>query len=143
MPSTLEADQPHAGRDLGLRTADLRQVLRTEILRDFCSATTVARLFSMHRRTMHRHLQAEGRTFRQVANEVRFAIACDLLENTAMAIGQIAAVLHYSEASAFTRGFRRWSGQPPSAWRSNHRRLVQHIHCSSAAKADIPPRRMK
>jgi AraC-like DNA-binding protein len=123
MPSTLKADQPHAGHDLGLLTADLRQVLRTEILRDSCSATTVARLFSMHRRTLHRHLQAEGRTFRQVADEVRFAIACDLLENTAMAIGQIAAVLHYSEASAFTRGFRRWSGQPPSAWRSNHHRL--------------------
>jgi AraC-like DNA-binding protein len=76
----------------------------------------------MHRRTMHRHLQAEGRTFRQVADEVRFEIACDLLENTAMAIGQIAAVLRYSEASAFTRAFQRWSGQPPSAWRGNHRR---------------------
>jgi AraC-like DNA-binding protein len=123
MPSTLMADQPHAGHDRGLLTADLHQVLRTEILRNFCSATTVARLFSMHRRTLHRHLQAEGRTFRQVAGKVRFKIACDLLQNTAMAFGQIAAVLHYSEASAFTGGLRRWSGQPPSAWRSNHRRL--------------------
>jgi AraC-like DNA-binding protein len=122
MPSTLKADQPHAGHNLGLLTADLRQVLRTEILRDFCSAATVARLFSMHRRTLHRHLQAEGRTFRQVTNEVRFELACDLLENTAMAISQIAALLQYSEPSAFTRAFQRWSGQPPSAWRSNHRR---------------------
>jgi AraC-like DNA-binding protein len=117
MPSTLKADQPHAGHDLGFLTADLRQVLRTEILRDFCSATTVARRFSMHRRTLHRHLHAEGRTFRQVAGEVRFEIACDLLENTAMAIGQIAAVLQFSETSAFPRAFRRWSGQTPTAWR--------------------------
>ena len=123
MPSILMADQPHAGHDRGLLTADLRQALRTEILRDFCSATTAARLFSMHRRTLHRHLQAEGHTFRQVANEVRFEIARDLLDNTALAIGQVAAVLQYSETSAFTRTFQRWSGQPPSAWRSNHRGL--------------------
>jgi AraC-like DNA-binding protein len=77
----------------------------------------------MDRRTLHRHLQAEGRTFRQVANEVRFEMACDLLENTALAIGQVAAVLQYSGTSAFTRTFQRWSGHPPSAWRSNHHGL--------------------
>ena len=123
MPPTLIEDQPHVDHDRGLLTADRRQVLRTEILRNFCSATTATRLFSMHRRTMHRHLQAEGRTFRQVTNEVRFEIACDLLENTALAIGQVAAVLQYSGTSAFTRTFQRRSGQPLSAWRSNHCRL--------------------
>jgi AraC-like DNA-binding protein len=123
MPSTLIEDQPHAGHDCGLLTVDLCQAPRTEILRDFCSANTAARLFSMHRRTLHRHLQAEGRTFRQVTNEVRFEIARDLLDNTALAIGQMAAVLQYSETRAFTRTFQRRSGQPPSAWRSNHRGL--------------------
>jgi AraC-like DNA-binding protein len=124
MASTRRADQPQAGHDLGLLTEDLRRVLRVEVLRDFCSAAMVAPLFSMHRRTLYRHLQAEGCTFRQMTDEVRFKIACDLLETTDMAIGQIAAVLKYSETSAFTRVFRRWSGQPPSAWRSNHRRLA-------------------
>jgi AraC-like DNA-binding protein len=32
-------------------------------------------------------------------------------------LGQIAAALGYSEAGAFTRAFRRWSGQTPTAWR--------------------------
>ena len=31
---------------------------------------------------------------------------------------QIAAALGYSEASAFTRAFRRWSGQTPTTWRA-------------------------
>jgi AraC-like DNA-binding protein len=122
MPSTCKADElqtVHGSRGL---TEDLRRVLRTELLRDTCSAATVARLFSMHRRTLHRHLRLEGLAFRQVANEVRFEIACELLRSTDMALSQVAAVLRYSELSAFTRAFRRWSGQPPSVWRSNHPR---------------------
>jgi hypothetical protein len=36
---------------------------------------------------------------------------------------RIAAALDYSEASVFTRAFRRWSGRSPNDWR----RLKQHI----------------
>ena len=71
----------------------------------------------MHRRTLHRHLRLEGLAFRQVADDIRFEIARELVGNTDMALGQIAAVLRYSELSAFTRAFRRWSGQTPTAWR--------------------------
>ena len=34
-------------------------------------------------------------------------IACGLLQDTDMAVGQVAAALRYSELSAFTRAFRR------------------------------------
>ena len=122
MPSARRADEPASCRP-GPLNEDLRRLLRTELLRDTSSAATVARLFSMHRRTMSRHLRAEGLAFREVANEVRFEIACELLDNTDMALSQIAAVLRYSELSAFTRAFRRWSGQTPSAWRANHPRI--------------------
>jgi AraC-like DNA-binding protein len=118
--STRRGGEPLPGDGFGPLTEDLRRVLRTELLRDTCSAATVARFFSMHRRTLNRRLNAEGFGFRQVANEVRFEIACELLENTAMALNQIAAALRYSEMSAFTRAFRRWSGLTPSAWRASH-----------------------
>jgi AraC-like DNA-binding protein len=85
----------------------------------------VASLFSVSRRTLYRHLKAEGRTFRQVANGVRCELACRLMTETDLSFSQIAEVLNYSEHSAFCRAFRRWSGQPPSVWRSNHRRLVR------------------
>ncbi len=123
MSSTRRTDEMPQGHGSGPLTDDLRRVLRTELLRDTCSAAAVARLFSMHRRTMSRHLRTEGLAFRQVANEVRFEIACELLENTDMAVNQIAAVLRYSELSAFTRAFRRWSGETPSAWRASHPRV--------------------
>jgi AraC-like DNA-binding protein len=117
------ADELPSADGFGPLTEDLRRVLRTELLRDTCSVTTVARLFSMHRRTLSRHLRTEGLAFRQVANQIRFEIACELLENTDMALSQVAAVLRYSELSAFTRAFRRWSGQSPSAWRISHSRV--------------------
>src|SRR5215204_5018324 len=82
MPSTRRAGEPQTDRDLGPLAEDLRRVLRTELLRDTCSAAGIARLFAMHRRTLTRHLHTEGLMFRQVANEVRFEIACELLANT-------------------------------------------------------------
>ena len=127
MPSARGLDEPNSSQGFGSITEDLRRVLRTELLRGACSATTVAGLFSMHRRTLHRHLRMEGRAFRQVADGIRFEIACELLENTDMALGQVAAALQYSELSAFTRAFRRWSGQSPSAWRTSHSRVRNRV----------------
>jgi AraC-like DNA-binding protein len=86
---------------------------------DTCSADGLADLLAMHRRTLNRRLGAEGTRFRTVVNEVRFEIARQLLADTGLSFGQVAAALDYSEASAFTRAFRRWSGQTPTAWRSD------------------------
>lgn len=98
----------------------LRRVLRTEILANRCSAATVADRFAVHRRTLSRYLQAEGAGFQRLVDETRFEIARQLLSQTRMPLSQVAAALGYSEASAFTRAFRRWSGQPPAAWRMQH-----------------------
>jgi AraC-like DNA-binding protein len=57
--------------------------------------------------------------FKALANEIRFEIARQLLEDTEVPLGQIGAALGYSEASAFTRAFRRWSGQTPTSWRAD------------------------
>jgi AraC-like DNA-binding protein len=100
----------------------LRRVLRTRLLNDDCSAPRIAGLFSMNRRTLNRRLTAEGTAFNALVNETRFEIARQLLADTGMTFEQIADTLAFSEASAFTRAFRRWSGQTPTAWRAEHRR---------------------
>ena len=87
-----------------------------------CSADDMADLVAMHRRTLSRHLKSGGSGYRTITNEIRFEIARQLLEETEVSLGEIAAALGYSEASAFTRAFRRWSGQAPTAWRSDVRR---------------------
>jgi AraC-like DNA-binding protein len=104
---------------------DIRRLLRMRLPSDRCSADGLATLLAMHRRTLNRRLGAEGTRFRTLVNEVRFEIARQLLSDTSLSFGQIAAVLDYSEASAFTRAFRRWSGQTPSAWRANRRNAAE------------------
>ena len=99
---------------------DLRRILRSRLLSRNCSAGTIADLFSMHRRTLNRRLSAEGTGFRTIVEEMRFEIACQMLAGTMMPVVQIAAALSFSEASAFSRAFRRWSGQTPTAWRAEH-----------------------
>ncbi|WP_201838421.1 helix-turn-helix transcriptional regulator [Microvirga zambiensis] len=93
-------------------------MLRVELNKDTCKAAMIASLFAVSRRTLSRHLKAEGRTFRQVINEVRCEIACMLIAKTDLPFSQIAEALHYTAPSAFTRAFRRWTGQSPTAWRS-------------------------
>jgi AraC-like DNA-binding protein len=67
----------------------------------------------MHRRTLNRRLRAEGTTFQQLLDEVRFEAACQLLDTASTPITEIAVSLGYAETSAFSRAFRRWSGSTP------------------------------
>jgi len=100
---------------------ELRRILRLRLLERRSSAEQVAALFAVHRRTLSRRLHAEGTAFKIVADEIRFEIARQLLADTDLPFGHIAAALDFSEASAFTRAFRRWSGRTPTAWRAEHR----------------------
>ncbi|WP_457092560.1 AraC family transcriptional regulator [Microvirga sp. P5_D2] len=96
---------------------DIRRLLRTRLTSKRCSADDIADLLAMHRRTLSRRLKGSGVGYRAITNEIRFEIARQLLQDTEVPLGQIAAALGYSEASAFTRAFRRWSGRTPTAWR--------------------------
>jgi AraC-like DNA-binding protein len=100
---------------------DLRRLLRTRLTSNRCSAEDIADLLAMNRRTLSRRLKGSGMSYRAIVSEIRFEIARQLLEDTEVPLGQIAAALGYSEASAFTRAFRRWSGEMPSAWRADRR----------------------
>jgi AraC-like DNA-binding protein len=95
-------------------------MLRTRLMKEDCSAKRIAGLLSMNRRTLNRRLHGEGTSFTIVVNEVRFEIARQLLADSEVTFNQVAAALGFSEPSAFTRAFRRWSGQSPTEWRAEH-----------------------
>ncbi|MEW9922470.1 helix-turn-helix domain-containing protein [Marimonas sp. MJW-29] len=73
--------------------------------------------FDISQRSFQRRLGAEGLTFRAVLDRWRMTKAIELLEDPAIAVGHIAAQLHYSEASHFIRAFHRWTGQSPTRYR--------------------------
>jgi len=95
----------------------VRSMLRHALVTGYSGADQIAALFSVDRRTLNRRLNAQGTGFQQILDEVSFEIARQMLTDSAMDIVQVADLLGYANASAFTRAFRRWSGDTPAAWR--------------------------
>ena len=107
-----------AARHAGEFPEQVRSVLRSALLTRHAKAEEVAALFSMHSRTLSRRLEAFGTSYQALLDEGRFEIARQMLADTELEVGQIAAALDYADASAFTRAFRRWSGTTPGQWRA-------------------------
>jgi AraC-like DNA-binding protein len=95
----------------------VRRALFAAIIQDDVSVENVSRMLGMHRRTLNRRLAENGTTLAATLNDVRFQLARRLMSDTALPLVDIAATLHYADASAFTRAFRTWSGMTPSQWR--------------------------
>lgn len=98
----------------------VRHILKPGILLGEASSERIARRIGVHLRTLNRRLKDEGTSFRAIEQEVRFAIACELLSLTDLDVADISETLAYSTTSAFDRAFRRWSGISPTAWRKAH-----------------------
>ena len=99
--------------------ARLRRLLRTLVLTRRCSLEALSELFRLEPRTLARRMEREDIKFRALVDEARYEVARHLLADTTLAMTHVAAMLDYSEASAFSRAFRRWSGKTPIAWRAD------------------------
>ncbi|MFE9574849.1 AraC family transcriptional regulator [Nocardia sp. NPDC006044] len=80
---------------------------------------SVAKLLTVHPRTLQRRLAAEGTTFAAILDDVRRDEARRYLTTTDMPMSQVASVIGLSEQSTFTRCCRRWWGTTPTAIRRN------------------------
>lgn len=92
--------------------------VRQELLRPRGGADMdrVAATLGMAPRTLHRHLAAEGTSFRRLLDEVREALAEEMLGQR-MSIYEVAERLGYAEASSFVHAFKRWKGVAPGSYR--------------------------
>lgn len=97
--------------------ARARRALCVMLVSGNASEGELALALAVHRRTLNRRLRSEGTTFREVLDDVRFDIACQMLRSNEAPVAQIASSLAYGSASAFSRAFRRRCGINPSQWR--------------------------
>lgn len=86
-------------------------------LPDGASVVQVSRTLNCSVRTLQRKLVASGTTFRELTDSVRSQLAESYLADPAVSISEVAALLGFSEQSAFNRAFRRWTGESPGRWR--------------------------
>ncbi|WP_228835292.1 AraC family transcriptional regulator [Nocardia abscessus] len=77
----------------------------------------VARLLTVHPRTLQRRLAAERTSFAAILDEVRRDAARRYLTTTDMPMSQVASLIGLSEQATFTRCARRWWGTTPTALR--------------------------
>jgi AraC-like DNA-binding protein len=78
---------------------------------------TLAGQFEIAPATLRRRLRGEGQSFAAIKDELRDALARELLRDGKRSIIDIAETLGFSEPSAFHRAFRKWTGTSPAAFR--------------------------
>ncbi len=78
----------------------------------------VAVELAMSERSLQRELRAENTTYRQLVEDLKKEIACQHLARPGASASEAAFLLGFSEPSAFTRAFRRWTGFAPTEFQS-------------------------
>jgi AraC-like DNA-binding protein len=99
---------------------DIRRMLPAELLRSRADAASVARKLHVSVRTLGRRLEEEGTSFKVLLNDVRRELALNMLVRGDLPIADVARQLDFADVSTFHRAFRRWTGQTPASYRSNH-----------------------
>lgn len=77
----------------------------------------IAEQLNRNPRTLRADLQAININYEKILNQHREKLARRLLAHTQETIDQIVYLTGFSEPSAFTRAFKRWTGETPSAYR--------------------------
>jgi len=82
-----------------------------------CTMPQVARALGVTKRTLHRHLQAQGETFTAIVDSTRADLAQRHLANHRHTVTDVACLLGFASPSAFSRWFHRQFGVSPTVWR--------------------------
>lgn len=80
------------------------------------SLESFADFFAMSARSLQSKLKEEGTTFRELHEGVQKEFAILFLKS-GRPIAEISYALEFSDASAFQRAFKRWTGEPPAFYR--------------------------
>lgn len=85
------------------------------------SQVSLAHEINVSDRTLRRRLSAQDTSFRALRDDTRYQRARDLLANSSLTIAEVAEAVGYSDARAFRRAFKRWSGEQPATFREQNK----------------------
>ena len=78
------------------------------------SMNLIARAMGVSRSTLYRQLKAEGVSYEALLDDLRHRMALHYLNGRKVSVSQTAYLVGFSEPSAFSRAFKRWTGSPPA-----------------------------
>ena len=106
------------------KSPDLRHQVERIVMRLLsrgeATVRNVSQELGMSVRTFARRLNDAGSTFAEILDQLRSDLARKYLSDADLAPSQIAFLLGYSEVSAFSHAFKRWTGTSPGEWRTAH-----------------------
>jgi AraC-like DNA-binding protein len=76
--------------------------------------TQIAETLGFGRQTLYRKLKAENTNFEKLLDELRQKMALQYLSAKKVSVNEAAYLTGYSEPSAFSRAYKRWTGKSPT-----------------------------
>lgn len=105
-------------RDFGSSTADqVRRVIEQGLNGEWPTAEHVASRLALSVHHVRRLLREEGTSMTLIREDVLRDAAINSLVAGKESVEDLSVRLGFSEASAFRRAFRRWTGMPPGSYR--------------------------
>ncbi|RPE14423.1 AraC family transcriptional regulator [Chitinophaga lutea] len=99
--------------------ARIHHYLLTNAYLGIISLEDIAANFNTSARSLQRRLKDEGVKFQDVADDVRKTLALHYLSSGNYPLKEVSGMLGYNELSAFTRAFKRWTGNTPGHYQQN------------------------
>ncbi|MEO1041647.1 MAG: AraC family transcriptional regulator [Pseudomonadota bacterium] len=122
-PTISQFFDTHMETELTLLTDDdaLDQRVRIQVAQALSdgvpTVSHIATKLGMSGRTLQRRLADQGLAFQELVDRARRDLAEKFLRNTDYSLAEIAFLTGFSDQSAFTRAFKRWSGGTPGSFR--------------------------
>ena len=98
-------------------TPRVRQAIETQLPQGDPDPAAIAKRVGMSLRNLQRKLAEEGTSFQALLDETRAGMARGYLDEARYSVSEITYLLGFSGVSNFSRAFKRWTGQSPSAYR--------------------------
>ena len=106
-----------------IKKGDIVQQIQSVIIENLPSGKVtdnlIAKELNLSERSLQRKLKEKGTTFRNELDNVREMAAIQYIKNPVNTMSDIAFLLGFSEQSAFSRAFKKWTGTSPMKYRNS------------------------
>lgn len=105
-----------------ITTEKVRELISKHLPSGDFSIEAISAKLHMNRQTLYRKLKIENQNFKDLVDSIRQEKALELLRENVFCLNDVSYFLGFSEPSAFSRAFKRWTGDTPKNYRRTYLR---------------------